>query len=283
MEKGLIIKSISGEYSIIKKNQEILVCKPRGVFRYKNLVPKVGDIVELENNTIVAILPRKNELERPFIANVDKLFLVFSIEEPTFNSNLLDRILAINEYRNIESIIIITKLDLLTDLSKYEHFFEYYKKIGYKVFFSDRDIEIIKKEIKDSIAVFAGQTGVGKTTLLNTISGLKLKTSEVSIALGRGKHTTRHVELVRVKDGWIADTPGFGIVDFHEIDALTLSHSFKEFFKYSENCKFSKCTHINEPNCYVKKMVEKNEIISSRYDNYKLFIKEIEETKKNQY
>lgn len=283
MEKGLIIKAISGEYTIFKENQEIVVCKPKGIFRYKNLVPKVGDIVGLEKNTISSILPRKNELERPFISNVDKLFLVFSIKEPDFNSNLLDRILAINEYRNIESIIVITKLDLLINEAKYNHFFEYYKKIGYKVFFSDQDIDLIKGEIVNSVAVFAGQSGVGKTTLLNAITGLNKKTAEISIALGRGKHTTRHVELIRVNDGWLADTPGFGIVDFHEIDELTLSHSFKEFFEYSRKCKFSKCIHINEPDCYVKKMVKSNEIIPSRYTNYELFIKEIEEVRKKQY
>lgn len=288
MKKGLIIKSISGEYHI-KSEDNIYVCKPRGVFRYEGKTPKVGDVVEFnENNSIQKIFPRKNDLIRPFVCNVDKAFLVFSVKEPELNLNLLDRLLAIMEYNDIEPIIIFSKIDLMldNDINKYQEIKSYYQKIGYIVYETDNvnyDDKILN-EFKDSICFLAGQSGVGKSSFLNKINEeLTLKTNEISKALGRGKHTTRHTELYEVASGYLADSPGFGIVEFGDMDLLSLSHAFKEFFEYSEGCKFSKCLHINEPKCIVKEKVLNNEILQSRYDNYLLFYKEIEKNIKNKY
>lgn len=284
MREGKIIKSISGEYTIETSDSKI-VCKPRGIFRYKGMTPKVGDnvLVNEETKSILEIKPRKNDLIRPVIANVDKAFLVFSVKEPELNLNLLDRMLAIIEFNNIEPIIIFTKLDLLEDAKYYNSIKEYYKKIGYKVYESSKEYlptEVLP-EIEGNLCVLAGQSGVGKSTLLNNFdSSLTLKTNEISKALGRGKHTTRHVELMAISCGYLADTPGFGTVDFTEMEVVDLSQSFREFFDLVKNCKFSQCLHINEPNCEVKRKVESGEILKSRYENYLLFAKEIATYKK---
>lgn len=284
MREGQIIKSISGEYTIALGKDKI-VCKPRGVFRYKGMSPKVGDIVLVneETRSIIEIKKRKNDLIRPVIANVDKAFLVFSVKEPELNLNLLDRMIAIIEYNNIEAVIVFTKLDLLEEKEEYFKIRDYYKKIGYTIYESSKDLlpyELLD-ELKDNVCVLTGQSGVGKSTLLNQFdSSLNIKTNEISQALGRGKHTTRHVELLSLGDGYLADTPGFGTVDFTGIDAYTLSQQFREFFEALPNCKYGQCLHINEPNCEVKRKIENNEILKSRYENYLLFVKEIQETKK---
>lgn len=284
MREGKIIKSISGEYTIETRDSKI-VCKPRGIFRYKGMTPKVGDevLVNEETKSILEIKPRKNDLIRPVIANVDKAFLVFSVKEPELNLNLLDRMLAIIEFNNIEPIIIFTKLDLLSEVEYYNNIKEYYKKIGYKIYESSKEYlptEVLP-EIEGKLCVLAGQSGVGKSTLLNNFdSRLTLKTNEISKALGRGKHTTRHVELMAISRGYLADTPGFGTVDFIGMEAIDLSQSFREFFDSVKKCKFSQCLHINEPNCEVKRKVESGDILKSRYENYLLFVKEISTYKK---
>lgn len=284
MKEGQIIKSISGEYTIFT-GEEKIVCKPRGIFRYKGMTPKVGDYVLVNDDTksIVGIKPRKNDLIRPVICNVDKAFLVFSVKEPDLNLNLLDRLLAIIEFNNIEAVIVFTKLDLLTDYEKYTKIRDYYASLGYKIYESSISAlpADIVNEVKSNLCVLAGQSGVGKSTLLNNIDPrLKLKTSEISQALGRGKHTTRHVELIEINSGYLADTPGFGTVDFCDMEVSDLSHSFIEFFSHLGKCKYSTCLHINEPGCEVKKLVEDGAILKSRYDNYLLFVKEIKDSKK---
>lgn len=288
MKKGLIIKSISGEYHI-NISGEIYICKPRGVFRYEGKTPKVGDVVEIDDNSIITKLyPRKNDLVRPFVSNVDKAFLVFSVKEPDLNLNLLDRLLAIMEYNDIESIIVFSKIDLLSNGEKNDFIKikDYYNKIGYKTYETDNinyDEEILN-EFNNCICFLAGQSGVGKSSFLNKVNEeLELKTNEISKALGRGKHTTRHTELYRVHGGYLADSPGFGIVEFGDMDLLSLSHAFVEFFENSSECKFSKCLHINEPKCAVKEKVENGEILKTRYENYLLFNKEIEKMIKNKY
>jgi ribosome biogenesis GTPase len=288
MKKGLIIKAISGEYTVFLPNQQTIVCKPRGLFRYRRKNPLVGDIVAIneEERVITSIYPRKNSLERPLIANVDKVFLVFSVIEPDLNLNLLDRLISIMEYQDIKIIIVFTKLDLLANKENFNSIHDYYEQLGYRIYRNDIPdfIEQIKQEVNEHLCVVAGQSGVGKSTLLNIIDPeLNLKTDVVSTTLNRGKHTTRHIELIRILEGWLADTPGFGIANFEEIDLLTLSHTFREFYQASSKCKFSKCTHIDEPDCEVKRLVEKNMILSSRYQNYLLFANEIKETKKNKY
>ena len=272
--QGLIIKIISGDY-FVKINDEDIKCKPLGVFRHKKITPKVGDIVEVEDNTIIKIQDRKNELIRPVVANIDKVFIVTSLVEPDLNLNLLDRIICQAEYNNIEIILVFTKVDL-TDHTKYNNIFEYYRSLDYKIFLAPTDYELIKQEINDNVCVVAGQSGVGKSTLINLFYNFNIKTNEISKALGRGKHTTRCSELLQVGTGFIADTPGFGMVDL-DMDLVSLSHSFKEFFECK--CKFNPCLHLNEPHCQVKEKVNNNEILKSRYDNYLDFVNEIKNKK----
>ena len=287
--RGLIIKAISGEYTIIDQENKIHVAKPRGLFRFKEHAPKVGDWAEFDakHKVIQKIAQRRNELNRPVIANVDKVFLVFSVREPDLNLRLLDRLLAIIEYMDIEIVIVFTKLDLLADRGDFDQINEYYRSIGYKTYLSGLNaipVKEIKAEIDGYISVLAGQSGAGKSTLLNALDpSFQLKTDVISRALGRGKHTTRHVELLRVEGGWIADTPGFGNVDFDIPDLLTLSHSFREFFAHSDKCKFNRCLHLDEPGCAIKDMVADGVILHSRYQNYALFYREVEIILKNKY
>ena len=285
--KGIVIKLISGDYTVRTSNKDF-ICKGRGVFRHIDQEIIVGDLVEIDinTNTIINVLPRKNRLARPSVSNVDKVFLVFSVQEPDLNLNLLDRLISYYEYLGLEIIIIFTKLDLLSS-NKYENIINYYQSLGYKIFktsiYESNKIEILK-EFDNSISVLSGQSGVGKSSLLNAIGqDLNIKTDKISYALNRGKHTTRHVELLDISKGLVADTPGFGTIDFEDIDEVTLSHTFVEFFKLSAKCKFNGCLHINEPGCAVIKAYNEKNILQSRYSNYLGFIKEIKELKKNKY
>ncbi|MDD2681435.1 MAG: ribosome small subunit-dependent GTPase A [Bacilli bacterium] len=285
--RGLVIKLISGDYTVRTSNKDF-ICKGRGVFRHIDQEIIVGDLVEIDinTNTIINVLPRKNRLARPSVSNVDKVFLVFSVQEPDLNLNLLDRLISYYEYLGLEIIIIFTKIDLLGS-NKYENIINYYQSLGYKIFktsiYESNKIEILK-EFDNSISVLSGQSGVGKSSLLNAIGqDLNIKTDKISYALNRGKHTTRHVELLDISKGLVADTPGFGTIDFEDIDEVTLSHTFVEFFKLSAKCKFNGCLHINEPGCAVIKAYNEKNILQSRYNNYLGFIKEIKEFKKNKY
>lgn len=286
-KRGLVIKSISGEYTV-STGDALYICKPRGVFRYNESTVKVGDHVLFDSQELIIkeVEKRKNDLKRPVIANIDKAFLVFSYAEPDLNLNLLDRMISIFDYYDIEIRIIFSKSDLV-DTTKYDDIIKYYEKIGYICYEISKDYidERIIKDISGSICVLAGQSGVGKTTLVNNLDKeLDLKTNLISYALGRGKHTTRHIELFKVGDGYLADSPGFGNIDFDDVDEQTFSHTFVEFFKESENCKFKgHCLHLNEPGCAVKKKVETNEFLKSRYDNYLLFLNEIKEKKMRKY
>ena len=271
--KGRIIKNISNDYTI-DSNGNIHICKPRGKFRNDSIKPLVGDIVTFDedNNYILDIDKRKNELIRPSIANIDVAVIVTSVKKPDFDSHLLDKTLTIISYNNIEPIIYFTKLDLLNDKERKEidKIIEYYKTIGYKVI-SDKDE--LMKEIKGKTVVFTGQSGAGKSTLLNKINpGLSLKTDEISDYLGRGKHTTRHTELYNINDTFIADTPGFSKIDFIGMTPIEIRDNMKEMFNNLKYCKYDDCMHINEDGCGVIKLVEEGKILESRYKNYRNFI-----------
>lgn len=274
-KEALIIKSISGEYDCYFDDGSVETCKPLGIFRLNKITPKVGDHVMVSDGMICKVLDRKNDFVRPVVANISKNFIVTSVVEPDLNLNLLDRLIAITEYNDIEGVLLFTKFDLVKDevlLDDLNKVVDYYKSIGYKAFKLPEESEKVIDEIGDNICVLSGQSGVGKSTFINTITELNLKTGEISKALGRGKHTTRHTELIRIGNGWVADTPGFGSIDF-SMDEVSLSHSFVEFFK--TKCKYNGCLHLNEPGCMVKEKVKSGEIRKSRYDNYQLFIKEI--------
>ena len=286
MAQGQIRKALSGYY-YVEQDGELVQCRGRGVFRNRGESPLVGDIVDFtkdgeSDGYVMKIHPRKNELVRPPIANVDQAILVFSVKEPAFNTILLDRFLVVLESFHIEPIICLTKMDLLTDeeLVAIQPYIEDYQNIGYEVITTYKDdrslIERIQPMLEGKMTVLAGQSGVGKSTLLNTlIPALNLKTGVISQSLGRGKHTTRHVELIEVCGGLLADTPGFSSFDFDTIDKEQLTACFPEFLRMSEGCKFRGCLHMKEPKCAVKSALETGEIKDYRYEHYEQFLQEI--------
>ncbi|MEE0881784.1 MAG: ribosome small subunit-dependent GTPase A [Turicibacter sp.] len=292
MKKGIILKALSGFYYVEDlETKETIQCRSRGLFRKQKITPLVGDQVEFlvepdGNGYVMGIDPRKNELVRPPIANVDLALVVFSVKEPDFSPKLLDRFLAVIEMNQIEPVIVLTKLDLMTEEEKQaiEPIIDYYRESGYQVIETSSKqefgLESINELIKQRIVVICGQSGVGKSSLLNSLDdSLNIQVNEISKALGRGKHTTRHVELHKLSEGLIADTPGFSSLDLDQLEPIDLSQCFIEFYDLSEQCKFRGCLHENEPRCAVKAAVEENEIIPTRYENYLQFLTEIKSRK----
>lgn len=271
---GRIIKNISNDYTIESDNK-LYICKPCGKLRMKNITPLVGDFVEFDenNNYLLNILPRKNELIRPSIANVDYGVIVQSVKDPDLDLVLLDKSLTIISYNNITPIIYFSKLDLLNneELKKINTYISYYQQIGYLV--STTPVDLLNK-IKEKTVVLTGQSGAGKSTLLNAIDhNLNLKTAEISYALGRGKHTTRHTELFHTHNTFIVDTPGFSKIDFIGMSNIAIRDNMKEMFDNLEYCKYQDCMHVSEDDCHVIELVNDNKILKSRYQNYLNFIK----------
>ena len=274
--QGKIVKQISNDYTVKSLDGEF-VCKARGKFRNLGLSPIVGDEVVFDEKEkyILDILTRRSELHRPVIANVDVVLIITSLKRPDFSSNLLDKFLVICEYNRVKPVIVFTKADLLTkdEKKEFEPIMNYYKKIGYEVYMND-DISSIKKVFLNKVSVFTGQSGAGKSTLLNKIKpDLNLKTGEISIALNRGKHTTRHTELIELCGGLVADTPGFSALDFNGMSKEDIRDNFIEFNLYRDECQFRDCFHIHEKKCMVKEKVLDGSILKSRYDNYINFLK----------
>lgn len=269
MQTGRIIRLLGGFYTV-DSGGETFETRARGNFREKGLKPLVGDFVKFEDGYILELLPRKNSLIRPAVANIDQVIVVMSSVEPNFSRNLMDRFLVLLEHHHLEAKIYLTKTDLKTvDLSDY-------KKIGYEVIESPLDL---MHSLADKVTVFMGQTGVGKSTLLNKIApDLDLETGEISEKLGRGRHTTRHVELYEVAGGLIADTPGFSSLDYEVCDVVELNRCFIDIYERSANCKFRECSHTHEPECAVKPEVS-GEIVASRYKNYLQILSEINKTR----
>ena len=274
---GKIVCINASLHKVLLENDTIIDTKTRGKIRNEKIVPLVGDnvIVDVNTKTIEKILPRKNELRRPLVANIDKLLIVMSTSIPAFSDYLIDKFLLIALENKIEPIIIITKTDLISEEEKNEikKYMDYYRKLGIKVYINT-SVSKIKEEFKDSVVALCGQTGAGKSSLLNKIdASLKLKTQEVSLSLGRGKHTTRLVELLKLNDGLIADTPGFSSLELN-IDKKEIRKYYKDFDKYP--CKYRSCLHIKEDGCEVIKQVEEGKIPLWRYQNYIKFISEVE-------
>ena len=290
---GKIIKGIAGFY-YVTCDGVIYECKAKGAFRKDNIKPLVGDNVEFDitdanekKGNIITINERKNELIRPLVSNVDQAMIVFALKSPNPNLNLLDRFLVMMDYQGIDSVIVFNKSDI-ADESFVEDLATVYKKAGYKVVITSTydkvGIDKVKELLKDKSTVFAGPSGVGKSSLLNAITDESLmETGSVSEKIGRGKHTTRHSEIFLVdKDTYVFDTPGFSSLFVQEMTKETLKECFPEFVELNGTCKFNTCAHINEPDCRVKEAVEAGDIGQSRYDNYVLFYKELEE-KENKY
>ncbi|QIL46145.1 ribosome small subunit-dependent GTPase A [Vagococcus coleopterorum] len=291
MQKGQIRKALSGFYYIYSEG-ETYQTRGRGNLRNRKITPLVGDWVEFESDNLIEgylldVLPRDNQLVRPAVANVDQGVIVMSCVEPNYSLNLLDRFLVTLEYEQIKPLIYFTKVDLLDDAAYQEvrQVKAVYEKIGYQVFLpnqtsNDQAIKELVELFEGKLTVFMGQTGAGKSTLLNNISPeLALKTGEISSSLGRGRHTTRHVELIPLNGGLVGDTPGFSAIDFTEIENTELTAQFPEILKASEGCKFRECLHIHEPKCQVKLELENGTVEESRYKNYCQFLSEIENRK----
>ncbi|TCI55875.1 ribosome small subunit-dependent GTPase A [Exiguobacterium sp. SH1S21] len=288
--KGTIIRLQGGFYDVMTETKVEIRCRARGNFRNRNISPVVGDDVDIQDQGdgtgyIMAVDERSNHLVRPPIANIDQAFLLFSVKEPAFSFHLLDRFLILIESKQVHPIIVLTKMDLLleTEKEKISAAAALYRSIGYQVIETSTEdgagIELIRSAFKDKTSVFAGQTGVGKSSLLNAVAPeLELATGKISKALGRGKHTTRHVTLITLADGFVADTPGFSSLEFpEELEVEEMRWCFPEFVLRHDDCKFRGCAHLNEPGCAVKAAVEAGEIASTRYANYVTFMEELKD------
>lgn len=276
--QGKIIKSLAGFY-YVESNGKVYQTRARGNFRKKGQTPYVGDEVEFSaekdsEGYILKIAERKNSLIRPPIVNIDQAVVIMSAKEPDFNANLLDRFLVLLEHKGIHPILYLSKLDLLEVGDELDAFLQVYRSIGYDV---ARSVGELLPLLSMKTTVFMGQTGVGKSTLLNKIApDLQLETGEISESLGRGRHTTRAVSLYNLNGGKIADTPGFSSIDYEVSQADELNQAFPEIAGLSRSCKFRTCTHTHEPGCAVKPAVEDGQIASFRFDNYLQFLSEIE-------
>lgn len=292
MINGKIIKGIGGFY-YVDTEKGLYECRARGIFRKNKITPLVGDrvsisVVDEENKkgVVEEIEERDTELVRPPIANVDKALIVFAIKNPAPNLSLLDRFIVLAEKENLEIVIVFTKVDLDTDGELLGELKDIYEVSGYKVISVSNKLKLnidkIKEELKENTVVFAGPSGVGKSSLLNEVDkNFELKTGEVSDKIKRGKHTTRHAELLKLEcGGMVADTPGFSSLTLDDIDESELKEYFIEFDKYDE-CRFgSRCIHENEPSCAVKEAVENGDISKKRYESYIQLLNEIRSGKR---
>ena len=270
--QGRITRIISNLYTVECDGKEYQ-SRARGKFRNDKLIPLVGDYVEInDENYILDIKERKNSLNRPMVANIDDALIVTSLKRPELSTYLLDKMIVNVSSININPILVFTKYDLLTgeEKSNYDSIMDYYKSVGYDVILNT-EIDKLDELIDGKVVVLTGQTGVGKSTLLNKLlPEVNQETNDISDALGRGKHTTRHVELFKYKNSFIVDTPGFSALDINEEDVNNIRFYFKEFDNNS--CKFNDCKHINETGCKIKEDLENNKILQSRYENYKRMV-----------
>ena len=267
-----VIKIVSNQYTVLYDNQRVEAVA-MGKLRLKQS-PVVGDFVKLEKlegkMCIQAIEPRKNQLIRPSIANVDQAMIIMSMVDPDFSCQLVDRLLILIQHAGIQPFLVITKVDVCTMSEQMKEWIEDYRRSGYQVILHSKGEpnQELMDLLKDKITVLTGQSGAGKSSLINTyLPDFEIQTQEISKALGRGKHTTRHTELHEVCGGWVADTPGFSSLEFDRMSVQDLKDALWEFEKAAP-CKFRDCVHENEPGCGVKKGVEEKTISSIRYQHY---------------
>ena len=278
--QGKIIKGIAGFYYVYGEDEMLYECKAKGIFRKDNQKPLVGDNVEItvldeqeHTGNLIRILPRKNSLIRPAVANVDQAFVIFAMENPKPNFMLLDRFLIMMEKENVPAVICFNKKDLATE-EELEFLYETYKSCGYQVIlsstFNGEGLEEIREILKGKTTVVAGPSGVGKSSITNALQeNVQMETGEISKKLKRGKHTTRHSELFAIdENSYIMDTPGFSSLYVNDYEKEDLKYFFPEFRKYEGMCKFNGCDHVHEPGCAVKAALEEDKIHKIRYQNY---------------
>ncbi len=292
LAEGTVVGLIAGYYDV-ETAVGIVRTRARGVFRQKKQKPAVGDHVEIQIDDqgmsyLVKILPRLNRIGRPAVANVSHVLLVISAVEPDFSLELLDRFLTFFSWQKVQVTIYLSKSDLLKGdkLAKIKEELSYYQEIGYPVFTDYHDVEAqIPQMIKaGQIWTLAGQSGAGKSTLLNHLKkDANQATGAISTSLNRGKHTTRKVELFKLGEGFLADTPGFSSIDLTPIKLNELCNYFVEFKRASSKCKFRGCQHLKEPGCEVKKLLEEGQIMPHRYDDYLAMRTEISEGRLPEY
>ena len=288
IEKGIIIKMLSGFY-YVKTPIGVITCKARGVMRKDKTTPLVGDYAEVALNddntgTVLKILNRKNFLTRPPVANVDKLFIVSSFATPKPNFYIIDTLIAICEFKGIEPVLVFNK----SDLGDFSDYITCYEKVGYKVIVTSVKNEVgldkLTDEFKNSVSVLTGNSGVGKSSILNNFIENSIKTGEVSQKLGRGRHTTRHTQFYTLKcGGYVADTPGFSSIELEKNDYSfkeNLADFFVDFSEFSNKCKFTGCSHTGEKGCEVCKAVNNGIISNTRLESYKLLFNELKDLKK---
>ena len=289
MKDGIIIKKYNSYY-YVQGETSVIECKLRGRFKKNRYSLCVGDKVQYtslgdETGIIENIFPRQSVLLRPLIANVQQVIITFAAKNPDFNSSLLDRVLVLAEYSELDIIICLTKIDLL-NRAEIETLVQEYQKIGYTVIkvsnVSHEGVEKLTSLLNNKISVFAGPSGAGKSTLLNRINPkLNLKTGMVSDKIGRGKHTTRFSELLSLPEhGFVVDTPGFSLTEFNDLDERAISECFPEFNKVEGSCKFNSCLHLHEPQCKIKNAVDHAAISENRYQSYVEIMDEIKKTKR---
>lgn len=270
--KGLILESLGGLYTVETEDGELLKLKARGIFRKDGRSPCAGDRCVVRDGVISGIEERKNSIIRPPLANLDVMVFVVSTCEPAPNLTLLDKFIAVCEYKSIEPVIAVTKVDLKAN----EMIPEIYGKIGISVvvcdYGSSEGLDIIREKIRGRICAFTGNTGAGKSTLLNHLAPeLEIKTAEISHKLGRGRHTTRVSRLYKLFDGYAADTPGFSSFDTMQYAVILkdeLKYCFREFEEYEGKCRFADCSHIKEKGCEVLEAVKRGDIARSRHESY---------------
>ena len=290
--QGKIVKGIAGFYYVHVVESGVYECKAKGIFRKDGVKPLVGDNVEIEildekdmEGNITQILPRKNELIRPAVANIDQALVVFAVTKTKPHFNLLDRFLVMMESREVPVILCFNKTDIAED-PEIAELKDIYEGCGYPLLFTsakqEQNIEELKTVLQGKTTAIAGPSGVGKSSLINLLqSGVKMETGRISAKIERGRHTTRHSELIVLgEDSYIMDTPGFSSLYISDIDKESLKYCFPEFASCEGHCRFNGCDHVHEPGCAVKQAVEEGKIHNSRYEDYLTLYQELQERKR---